>query len=196
MIAGMLKALRKKILLMNIFFVGFALIAGFTVFFAISFRQANKDMQNALRNLIATEEPLKAYSQLFGFVHTSRKMHIVLYDKTSGSMKIIAGEDDGSVRETQLIAAAKALLNEEKESGRLKRYKLYYSRVETANMIKMAFVSEETFTRLYTDSAKEAFYADILIVVISLGFVMLTSLVFYKRNLDFIEYVGASSGVS
>ncbi len=187
----MLKALRRKILLMNIFFVGFALIAGFTVFFVISFRQANKDMQNALRNLITSEEPLKAYSQLFGFVHTSGKMHVVLYDKTSGLMKVIAGKDDDSVRETHLIAAAKALLSEEKESGRLKRYKLYYSRVETANLIKMAFVSEDTFTRLYTDSAKEAFYADILIVVISLGFVMFTSLVFYKKNLDFIEYISA-----
>ncbi len=185
----MLKALRRKILLMNIVFVGFALMAGFTVFFVISFRQAKKDLFSALKAVITTEEALSSYSQLFGFVQTNENIHIVLYNKKSAGIRVATGKDDGSMTETKLIAAAKALLDEGGDSGRLKRYKLYYCKAETASLIKMAFVGEGKFIDLYTDSAKEAFFADIAIIALSLGFVMLTSVVFYRRNLEIIEKI-------
>jgi signal transduction histidine kinase len=187
----MLKELRRKILFMNIFFVGVALAAGFTVFFIISFNQAKKDLYSALGDVLGSEGTMQSYSQLFGFVNTNSNIHIVLYNKTNADMKIIAGRGDNSVRETSLIAAAKALLDEEAHIGRLKRYKLFYCKEEAAEMIKMAFVSEDVFIKMYTDSAKEAFYTDIIIIMLSLSFVMLTSIVFYKRNLEIIDNINS-----
>ena len=181
----MLKALHRRILLINILFVSFTMILGFTVFFTFSFSQAKRDLKEALRDVILTEEPMFSYSQLFGVVHTNEKIHILVYDKLSSGITIMTNKD--ASEEGHLLGAAKTVINSSLESGILKKFGLYYCKVETDSKIRMAFIGEEMFRNMYLDSAKESFFTNIIIVVISLSFIMITNLFFSKKNLQFID---------
>jgi K+-sensing histidine kinase KdpD len=181
----MLKALHRKILIINILFISFTLIVGFTVFFSISFSRAKRDLKEALKDVILTEEPMFSYSQLFGVVHTNDKIHILVYDKLSSGLTIMTNK--ASSEEGHLIGAAKTVINSTNESGILKKFELYYCKVETDTKIRMAFIGEKMFRDMYINSAKESFFTNIAIVVISLSFIMITNLIFSKRNLQFID---------
>ncbi|NMA38127.1 MAG: hypothetical protein GX942_07455 [Papillibacter sp.] len=181
----MLKKLHRKTLIINILFITFTMILGFTVFFLISFSQAKKDLKGALRDVILSEEPMFSYSQLFGVVHTNDKIHIVVYDKLSSGMTMMTNKDESE--EPHLLGAAKSVINSTIDSGLVHKFDLYYFRVETDTKIRMAFISKDMFMKMYMDSAKESFFINVAIVLISLSFIMVSTLFFSRRNLQFID---------